>query len=192
MSGIGHNGGPSMEAGFGFRKVAWTKARTELLPKLPLEILRVRVARAKRLGLPYRTYASFRAATGRDVVAFLYSGNALGVTRRKLTVSADMADHLRHLDGAAGRLAAIYAPNTPADVLSANPALLSAAAAAPNIMVPWGQIRSHFRGFAHAEGVPADGIVLVAATEIEDEWSTAAGFAGAIRPDAVLPPVASA
>ena len=72
MSGIGHNGGPSMEPGHGFRKVAWTKARQSLLPSLPLEIVRVRVARAKRLGLPYRTYATIRASSGRDIVAFLF------------------------------------------------------------------------------------------------------------------------
>jgi hypothetical protein len=81
MSGIGHNGGPSMEPGYGFRKVAWSKARRALLPSLPLEIVRVRVARAKRLGLPYRTYATIRATSGRDIVAFLFSGNALGLAR---------------------------------------------------------------------------------------------------------------
>jgi len=41
-----------MEPGFGFRKHAWTKARAALLPSLPLEIVRLRVERAKRLGLP--------------------------------------------------------------------------------------------------------------------------------------------
>jgi hypothetical protein len=82
MSGIGHNGGPSMEAGYGFRKVAWKKARASLLPTLPLEIVRVRVARAKRLGLPYKTYATIRATSGHDIVAFLFSGNALGLPRR--------------------------------------------------------------------------------------------------------------
>ena len=46
MSHIGHNGGPTLEPGYGFRKVAWTKARKSLLKTLPIEILRVRVARA--------------------------------------------------------------------------------------------------------------------------------------------------
>jgi len=88
---IGHNGGPSIEAGYGFRKHAWGKAREALLPKLPIEIVRVRVARARRLGLPYRTYAGIRAATGRDVVAFLFSGNALELTAHRIEMPAQVA-----------------------------------------------------------------------------------------------------
>ncbi|TMV67455.1 hypothetical protein FGG78_32035, partial [Thioclava sp. BHET1] len=64
--GPGHNGGPTMEPGFGWRKHCWSKARQDLLPHLPIEILRNRVRRAKELGLEYRTYASVRAATGHD------------------------------------------------------------------------------------------------------------------------------
>ena len=51
MSGIGHNGGPTMEPGYGWRKHSWTKAREALLPKLPIEVVRRRVARAAELGL---------------------------------------------------------------------------------------------------------------------------------------------
>ena len=63
MSQIGHNNGPSMETGRGFRVHAWSKARADLIPNLPIEILRGRVRRAKELGLPYKTYASVRAST---------------------------------------------------------------------------------------------------------------------------------
>ena len=69
MSGIGHNNGPTMEGGAGWRRHCWTKAREELLPTLPLEVVRLRVKRAAELGLDYRAYASFRASTGHDVVA---------------------------------------------------------------------------------------------------------------------------
>ncbi len=77
--GLGHNGGPTMEPGYGWRLHCWKKARADLLPHLPIEVLRTRVKRAAELGLEYRTYASVRAATGHDVVAFLFSSNALRV-----------------------------------------------------------------------------------------------------------------
>ncbi len=79
MAEIGHNGGPSLEAGRGFRKLAWSKARKSLLPSLPLEVVRIHVKRAKRLGLPYKTYATIRSTAGRDIVAFLFSGNAVAL-----------------------------------------------------------------------------------------------------------------
>ena len=77
MSGIGHNKGPTREKGAGWRRVAWKKSREALLPKLPLEVVRMRVRRARELGLDYKSYAGFRAANGRDIVAFLFSSNAL-------------------------------------------------------------------------------------------------------------------
>ena len=77
MTGLGHNKGPTMEPGAGWRRYAWKRARTELLPKLPLEVVRMRVRRARELGLDYKTYAGVRATTGRDLVAFLFSSNAL-------------------------------------------------------------------------------------------------------------------
>ena len=80
MGEIGHNGGPSLEAGASWRRHCWTSARAALLPTLPIEVVRLRVKRAKALGLDYKTYAGVRAATGHDVVAFLFSSNALRVS----------------------------------------------------------------------------------------------------------------
>lgn len=177
---IGHNGGPTMEAGFGFRRLAWKKARTELIPKLPLEIVRLRVARAKRLGLDYKTYASIRATSGRDVVAFLFSGNALEISPRRIHVSAEVAGRLEGLEGAAKRLAAVYRPQSAPVVISANPEALDAGCQAPAMTMPWGQMRAELRGFAHDQGLPPDGVVLVAATAIEREWAGAADLAGII------------
>ncbi|MEM7509163.1 MAG: hypothetical protein AAF415_20785 [Pseudomonadota bacterium] len=79
MPGIGHNQGPPLESGHGFRVFAWKKARAQLMPKLPLEILKRRVARAKDLGLAYPQYASILLGTGRDVVAFLFTSEAIGL-----------------------------------------------------------------------------------------------------------------
>jgi hypothetical protein len=183
MSGIGHNGGPSMEPGHGFRKVAWTKARRALLPNLPLEIVRVRVARAKRLGLPYRTYATIRATSGRDIVAFLFSGNALGLSPARPAPVTERCMRLEALDGAAERLAAIYAPLRPADVIRATPGL-DAAVTAPTILTPWGEARARLRGFVRDRGLPPDGVVLISATALERDWYVSAGLAGVLDGEA--------
>lgn len=179
MSMIGHNRGPSMEAGEGFRRLSWSKARAELMPKLPLEIVRLRVARAKRLGLPYKTYASIRAASGRDVVAFLFSGNALELRPQRIMIPDELAERLEGLP--ADRLGAIYAPLVPDDVRTANPNLIDGAGRAPAFTSRWRDARTGLRQIARSHTVPLDGVVVVAATEIEREWSDIAGFAGAVR-----------
>lgn len=105
---IGHNGGPSMEPGYGFRKLAWGKARKALLPVLPMQIVRLRVARAKALGLDYTTYATVRATTGRDITAFLFSSNALRMMRPGEAPPQDRRD--RVAGSVAGRLLAAHGP----------------------------------------------------------------------------------
>jgi hypothetical protein len=172
-----------MEAGYGFRKVAWKKARRSLLPSLPLEVVRIHVARAKRLGLPYHTYATIRATSGHDIVAFLFSGNALQLAPARPAPPPDVAARLADLGDAARRLAAVYAPLAPAVVLRTEPNL-DAAARAPDITLPWGEMRARLRGFVRDEGLPPDGVVLVSATALEREWCGAAGLAGTIPADA--------
>ena len=180
MSGIGHNGGPTIEPGYGFRKLAWGKARKSLLRTLPIEIVRVRVARAKRLGIDYKTYASIRAASGHDVVAFLFSGNALQMTPKRLALPEQVADRLHGLDGAADRLAAVYAPAHPEGVLSANSSLLDHAAPAPRFTENWSGMRDRIQGLVRDRGLPSDGVVLISATAVEREWCAAGKLAGII------------
>ena len=141
MSGIGHNGGPTMEPGYGFRKHAWGKARRALLPSLPLEVVRIRVARARRLGLPYQAYATIRATAGRDIVAFLFSGNALDLRGARVDLPAPVAGRLQALGGAAERLAAVHAPTDPVALMAAHPGLLEAALRAPGITATWRETR---------------------------------------------------
>ena len=180
MSGIGHNGGPTIEPGYGFRKMAWGKARKSLLKTLPIEILRVRVARAKRLGIDYSTYASIRAASGHDVVAFLFSGNALEMTPRRIALPAPVAERLKGLEDAAARLAAVYAPAHPLAVLSANPGLIDHAAPAPGFTESWSDMRQRITGLVRDSGLPSDGVVLVSATAVERDWCAAGKLAGVI------------
>ena len=177
-----------MEPGFGFRKLAWTKARAQLLPSLPLQVVRLRVARAKRLGLPYNTYATIRATSGMDIVGFLFSGNALELTRGRAAVPDAVAARLVLLDGAVDRLAAIYAPLHPGAVMRANPGLVDAAGAAPGFGAKWGEVRAGLRTMLRDRKLPLDGVVVVAATAIEREWCATAGLAGVIHADAMFRP----
>lgn len=184
MSGIGHNGGPSLEPGAGFRRVAWRKARAALLPALPLEVVRYRVARAERLGIPYKTYATIRATTGRDIIAFLYSGNALGLKAAELHLAKNVCTRLEALEGQAIRLAAIYPPSQPDGVKALNPTAIDLAGQAPDFLTNEAGTRRHLKGLLALGKLPADAVILVDATAIERSWCALAGMGGRI--DAAL------
>lgn len=173
MSGIGHNGGPTMEKGRGWRRYAWKRARAELLPKMPIEVVRRRVKRARELGIDYKAYAGIRAATGRDVIALLFSDNALRL-RTDARLPSDRAAHLdavRHVD----LLALVHPPVTPEAVLASNPAF-AAADVAPGLTASWPEIRD--RVWTLKGTLPADGVVVIGETWLEREWCAAARLAG--------------
>lgn len=177
---LGHNNGPTMEPGFGWRKTAWTKARRDLLPSLPIEVLRLRVKRARMLGLDYKTYASVRASTGRDVVGFLFSTNALGVLRPEDTLPEPVAQRLQSISEAA-RVAMTQGSVWPQTIPLVH---LDAAYPAPGAWDCWSDIRTNVQRALHAEGLPADGTLVVGVTTAERDWSQAgrtAGFVSAER-----------
>ena len=162
---IGHNRGPSMAPGETWRRHCWTQARAALLPVLPIEVLRTRVRRAADLGLDYRTYASVRAQTGHDVVAFLFSSNALRVTPL----------HLRMTGAAAVKLSAVRAERIglpvgciPADAMAALNPELDRAAAAPALWAGYAIARQRLREILGH--VPGDRVILVGDQPLEAEW----------------------
>ncbi|MGZ9811135.1 hypothetical protein ACXN5S_11780 [Pseudoroseicyclus sp. H15] len=175
--GLGHNGGPSLDAGFTWRRHAWAKARRDLLPTLPLEVVRRRVARAGELGLPYKTYAGIRASTGRDVIGFLFSTNALRILKAGAAPPEEVAEKLEEIEGAA-RIGLARAPVLPEALLP----LLDAAHPAPRPFAGWGEMRGRM-GEALG-GRPGDACVLVGDTGEERLWAEAgrlAGYLGAER-----------
>ncbi len=176
-----------MDAGAGFRRVAWRKARTALMPTLPLEVVRLRVKRAERLGLPYKTYATIRAVSGRDIVGFLFSDNALGMGRAALVPPPARA-RLDALDGVAARLVAVHLPKDPAALLAQGG--LEAVGRAPGLSCPWRTAREAWRDLARTAEVPLDGLVVVAATALERDWSATAGLGGTIAPHLLRPDAA--
>lgn len=185
-AGIGHNNGPSMDEGVAWRTHAWRHARADLLPTLPIEVVRLRVARARELGLDYRTYAGVRASTGRDVVGFLYSTNALRLLKATDALPEDRRARLASLVGC-DRTAAVQPPLDPARVLLAAP--LDAAHPAPPATLSWPAMRDAVRGLLRARGLPADAVVLVGETAAEREWAEAGRLAGFVTGDRAFAPL---
>ncbi len=171
---MGHNKGPSMEDGLSWRRHCWTTARAALLPTLPIEVVRLRVRRAKELGLDYKTYAGVRAATGHDVVAFLFSSNALRVTVTRPALPQDRAAKLASLVDA-GRIALVTAPLTPGMVLAGTEAL-DAAHAAPGWLAAFGDQARMIR--AAIPGIPGDRVILIGDHGLERDWCAAGRLAG--------------
>jgi len=185
VTGIGHNGGPAPEPGLAWRKHCWTAERTQLLPTLPIEVVRLRVSRAAELGLDYRTYASVRAATGHDVVAFLFSSNALRLMAPHPVLPSDRAAKLAALRDC-GRLALAIRPLDPAQVAGAGGAHLDAAFAAPALLGRWREAGATIR--AALGRVPGDQVILVGDTALERDWCAAARLAGWIPADRYFGP----
>ncbi len=173
LSGIGHNCGPTVEDGGSWRLQCWRQARADLLPSLPIEVLRTRVARARDLGLDYKTYASVRAATGHDVVAFLFSSNALQVTA--LRVAMPEARALKLADVQASRIALAVGRVNAGALMRAN-VVLDGAFEAPGV---WDAFGAAGRAIRHALGrVPGDRVLLVGDTDFERDWCAAGRLAG--------------
>jgi hypothetical protein len=167
---IGHNRGPAMDEGLAWRTHCWRAARERLLPTLPIEVLRTRVRRAQELGLEYKTYASVRAASGHDVVAFLFSSNAL---RARPALPEDRLAKLTALVDC-GRVALVTAPLTPDALLQAS-TVIEAAYPAPDWLASFGDKRRMIRA---ALTVPGDRVVLIGDHGLEAEWCAAGRLAG--------------
>ena len=63
--GVGHNGGPPLDPGQGWRQFCWKKAHSRVWKTPPREIALARLARAEALGISYREYAAVLLDTGR-------------------------------------------------------------------------------------------------------------------------------
>lgn len=172
---IGHNNGPSMAPGQGFRRHAWARARADLLPQLPLNVIRRRVARAREIGLDYRIYATVRATSGRDIIGFLFSTNALRLHLASRQMPADRAALLARMAGC-DRIALLQPPH---DTLAEGQPL-DAAHPAPRPFALWRDQRAGILSVLQDRGLVRDGVVVVGDASFEREWSSAAGLAGYI------------
>ena len=170
---LGHNGGPSMEEGTSWRRHCWTKARADLLPTLPIEVVRLRVKRAAELGLDYRTYAGVRAQTGHDLVGFLFSSNALGVMRAGDLVPLAQATKLAAV--AADRVGLARPGLAPSALMQACSAL-DRCEKAPAPQARWAEMRVSL--LSALGGQAPDRMLLVGDAPWEKDWTAAARLAG--------------
>ena len=187
MAGIGHNRGPGQASGF--RTHCWSVARRELLgERLPVEVVRMRVRRARDLGLDYKTYAGVRATTGRDLVAFLYSSNALGVfrpgqpvgTRERARIAASGA--VPHLGCGPG-----LAPEALRVQIGAH-----SVQELPHFGASWSAMRDRMKTWLRAQGLPGDAVLMIGETEHEREMMAAGGLAGFVTGQGFFAGVADA
>lgn len=176
---IGHNHGPTMEAGASWRKHCWTKARKDLLKTIPIEILRVRVARAAELGLEYKSYASIRAASGHDVIAFLFSSNALRVFPKDQAMPDDRIFKLEKIENV-NRLVALQGN---LKELPKDSPMVDSCFTAPDFSHSWGQTRDILLDQVHQQKLPRSGVVVVGDTSQERVWHEAARLAGYVSAD---------
>ncbi|WP_421704365.1 hypothetical protein [Aliiroseovarius sp.] len=186
MSGIGHNNGPTLEGGSGWRRYAWRRARRELLPQLPIEVVRLRIRRAKELGIDYKSYASIRAANGRDIVALLFSSNALRVGPRVVTIPEGRAQTLAEIKRC-GRLAMLHAPVNVSEFNRLN-GVIDAAERAPDLRDSWGKVRAKVHALTASRGLPGDGVVVIGDTALEAEWAEAGRLGGFLPSEAIFGP----
>ena len=144
MSVIGHNNGPAMGQGRGWRTYCWRAARRELLPHMPLNVVRRRVKRAAELGLAYPAYARIHATAGRDILAFLFSTNALQIIRDTDPLPGDRAEFL-NAQQACATLSLAHPPLEPDSVarrLSLATGREVTARRAPPAFANWAEVRA--------------------------------------------------
>ena len=183
---IGHNGGPPLDPGVRWRAHCWRKARAELAPRLPLEIVRRRVARARELGLAYPAYASILLGTGRDVVGFLFTADALALRLQR---------DARIAEAAAARLAGLVrcdrlliAPTADPEALreglaAAHGPVIDAVGAEPADPAPPSG-RAAIRALLDPRRLPGDAVVMVGVHPRERAWAEAANLARFLGADA--------
>ncbi|MEM9430583.1 MAG: hypothetical protein AAGA32_13945 [Pseudomonadota bacterium] len=177
MAGIGHNKGPSIEPGASWRRYAWGRARASLIgARLPIEILRLRVARAEALGLAYPTYARVLMGSGRDIVGFLFTCDALGLRlQRRLEIPEAVRDKLA---GVVGADLLAFAPEGEdpglfrQELTEVSGLAISASGPTPQAEAPPRKIGAAVRTVLAEAGLPGKGVVLIGARTAEEAWVT--------------------
>ncbi|MEM6974300.1 MAG: hypothetical protein AAF577_16000 [Pseudomonadota bacterium] len=196
LPGIGHNEGPPLDPGRSGRVFAWKKARAQLMPRLPLEVVRRRVRRARELGLTYPDYASILLGSGRDVIGFLFTGPALVERLRRgeapmAVIGETRLARLREIQGAERRLLGAEAMAAPHPDLFA----LTAPAPAPEAEAPWREGRAAVLTAIGAAGtsraLPSDGVVMIGASPEERVWADAAALAKFLPAERYFAPLPS-
>ena len=179
---IGHNNDPSMERGQTYRGYQWRRAQQALMPNtLQMMLIKMRVRRAAELGMVYKTYAQIRQASGQDIMALLFSSNALRIIGNGAKMP-DAENRAVEAVKSASKLTLVHTPHTPPAILQANP-VLDAAEAAPRFTDSWTQMRERVEGLIRQRNLPGDQVLIIGDAPLEADWSAAARAAGYLRAD---------
>ena len=177
---IGHNQGPLQ--GEGFRRVAWKKARAELLGnKVPLQIVRMRVKRAQELGLSYPQYASVLMGTGRDITAFLFTVDGLQLRlRRELEMPGRVRDKLQGL-AKTELLSFVPSGENPtefrAELTEVAGVPFVQTTAEPEPSASWAEAKAAIRAALDPIKLPGGAVIMVGSRSQEAEWAVAGKLA---------------
>jgi hypothetical protein len=177
VSLIGHNAGPPLDPGRSWRAHCWKAARKALTPHLPIEVIRRRVARAKALGLAYPDYAAILLGTGRDVTAFLFTAEAIGLRLLKETRLAAAAARKLPALAADRLLLAEGDPQAIRAALAGQGLAFVAAGMAPRPRAGDAEGRAAIRALLDPLRLPGDAVVMVGARADERAWAEAARLA---------------
>ncbi len=191
--GIGHNRGPQRDSGWSWRRHRWVRARADLVgARLPIEVLRGRVKRARELGLAYPAYASVLLGSGRDILGFLYTCDALGLRlRRRLEMPAPVRDALAALVRCDRLVVAPEAEEPDAfrmELQEVSGLAFAAATHAPRPHHSWAEAREALREVLNPIKLPPGALVLVGTTPAEAAWAEATNMARFLPPEACLHP----
>ncbi len=181
MAGIGHNGGPK-RLGRGWQRHCWTQSRKALIGKrMPIEVVRTRIKRARELGLEYPQYASILLGSGRDVVGFLFTVDGLQLRlRKRLELPETVQEKLQGLD----RVTLMgFAPSgEDTDAFRAEVSDVAGAPFAsvgPEAEVPlgWSTARAAVRAVLDPLKLPSDAVVMIGTEDFEAQMAQAAKLA---------------
>lgn len=191
LAGLGHNQGPPMDAAVSWRRHAWAKARKALMPRLPLEVVRRRVRRATELGLEYPQYASILLGTGRDIVGFLFTCDALGLRLERASCVPDgVRAKLGRIRGC-DQLIGAEAPADPAPIAAAlgrdQGLVFARAIALPDPAAPLASGRDAIRAALAPLKMPSDAVVMVGVEPHQRGWADAAYLAKFLPADQFFP-----
>ena len=145
--------------------------------------------RAKELGMDYKTYAKVRQTSGQDILALMFSSNALRIIGQgaKMPQAEDAAlQAVRN----AKKLSLVHPPNTPRSVMKANETL-DAADIAPFFNDDWASMRQKVTRLIKQERLPGSSVLVIGDAPLENEWCAAAKAAGYLTSSEYFQPSAS-
>lgn len=194
MGVMGHNRGPAWDPGVAWRRHCWTRARAETIgARLPLEVLRGRVRRARELGLAYPQYASVLMGSGRDILGFLYTCDALGLRlRRRLEMPVAVQGALKGLVRCDRLVVAPDAEDREAfrlELQEVSGMSWAASLHAPRPQTSWAEARAALREVLAPIKLPPGAVVLVGTRAEDAAWAEAADMARFLPAELCLPAV---